>query len=84
MNKYSFSQIKIGDVFRHVETGAIYRLLKIIEREHRWGNTKETVYEFMDLTINHPWTLSKKQFMQQLKPAPEPAQILYGNNHATE
>ncbi len=79
MNKFTFSQIKIGDVFRHVENGTIYRLIGIHKKKHPWSADEQIDYEFMDLSLDHPWTLSKKQFMRQLKPAPETAQILYAN-----
>ncbi len=76
MNKHTFSQIKLGDVFRHLETGAIYRLIKVnTPVSMNFGQT----YEFTDLTIDQPWTLSKKQFMKYLKPAPEVAKILYAD-----
>ena len=82
MNKYSLAEAKIGDIFRHIETGVLYRLDKInipSGRQAMGGYPIGITYDFFDLHIKHPWTLSKKQFMQQLKPAPEVARILYAN-----
>jgi hypothetical protein len=67
------AEAKIGDIFRHVKTGELYRLYKIVTTKY------SITYEFMDLQLKQPWSLGKKKFMRDLKPAPEVARILYAN-----
>lgn len=80
MNAHSRKLVKPGDVFVHVETGDMYKLLSINKIERSWRTPKEEItYIFLDIKTDQQMEYSWAMFRDRLKYAPKPAQFLYAD-----
>lgn len=74
MNAHSRKLVKPGDVFVHLETGDVYKLLRIKVSPR---DATDISYIFLDIKTEQEMNYSWNMFRNRLKCAPTQAQILY-------
>lgn len=82
MNAHSRKLIKPGDVFTHMETGDVYKLLSLAKTVKSYRQPQEEIiYKFLDIKTNQIMEYTWGMFRDRLKFAPQSAQLLYAEKN---
>lgn len=79
MNAHSRKLVKPGDVFIHMVTGDVYKLLKVQTLSNARTGNREEVYVFLDVKTEQQTDYTWGMFRDRLKYAPQAAQFLYAD-----